>query len=341
MNSCVSCSPFPPRPRDKTAPLPLFINEFAVESDVEVPGDTAASSPRCIPDCDRIVFRRASLAAVPSLLRKLRRQLVYDVGDGFLIEPPSGVAVHIDFKGRVITLDAPDDKLPVAVAWAVHAGLGAATITHGGLPLHGAGLEINGRRIGLMADSGAGKSTLSWHLLEHGGARFANDDLIPVRLTETSVTAFPAVSLYPKLGREAVDRHNLSVCDLLPADYGTGEEEYYVPLPQEKRVLEPAPLSALFLLRPAVGASPEAAANTARTGEITTRRLDTKEAAATLEQNLHAVWLIGKWMDGRRLRAQCQALAGRVPVYELGYARSFAVLPALAETIRRQVGRVP
>lgn len=324
------------------------INEFVVESEgVPIPGDANAPVPE---DRERILFRRASLAHVPSLLRKVRRQLVYDVGDGFLIEPHDDVAVHINLKGSVITLDCPDARLPVAVAWAVHAGLGAATLTHGGLPLHGAGLEIAGRAIGLMAGSGAGKSTLSWFLLQQSGgdARFGSDDLIPVRITSAGETiAFPAVSLFPKLSRQAVDRHDLNVADLLVADYGTGEEEYYVPLPPSKRVLTPQPLSALFVLHPAFastcGRGGECACegNCAcaefAPGEVVPRRLSVDDAATLLLANLHAVWLIGKWMDTRRLKALCRTVAEQVPMYELSYVRSFGVLSVLEQTLRRVV----
>lgn len=272
------------------------------------------------------------MADIPCTMRQFRRRLIYDVGDGFLLEP-RGLALHIDFKGRVLTVDAPDDKIPVAGAWAIHAGLGAATLTHGGIPLHGAGLEVAGKYVALMADSGSGKSTLSWFLMQRG-ARFGNDDLIPVYLNDDGATAFPAVSLFPKLQREAVDRHGLNVADLLPADYGTGEEEYYVPLPPEKRVTAPHPLAAVFLLRPRpADGGPLRLESMA--GLVTARRQAEDEAARTLERNLHALWLIGKWMDKRRIAALCRSLAARVPVYEVSYPKAFALLPELARTIER------
>jgi len=208
----------------------FHINEFAVESEIDLPFDASARSPRLLSGDNQVRIRRASLADVPCTMRKLRRRLIYDVGDGFLLEP-DGLALHIDFKGRVLTVDCPEDKIPIAGAWAIHAGLGASTLTHGGVPLHGAGLEIAGKYVALMADSGSGKSTLSWFLMQRG-ARFGNDDLVPVYLNDGGATAFPAVSLFPKLQREAVDRHGLDIADLRPADYGTGEEEYYVPLPR-------------------------------------------------------------------------------------------------------------
>ncbi len=319
--------------RVPAVPTLYHINEFAVESEMPLPFDASARSPCLLPGDNRILIRRASLADIPCTLRKLRRQIIYDVGDGFLLEP-RGLALHIDFKGRVLTIDAPDDKLPVAKAWAINAGLGASTLTHGGVPLHGAGLEVAGRYVALMADSGTGKSTLSWFLLGHG-ARFGNDDLIPTYMVEDRAVAYPSVSLFPKLSREAVDRHGLDPADLLPADYGTGEEEYYVPLPPARRIPAPAPLAAAFLLRPRPTASDSLLRVRRMADEVTARRLPEDEAARTLERNLHALWLIGKWLDKRRIAALCQSLAARVPVYEVSYPKAFALLPELSRTIQR------
>ena len=312
------------------------INEFAVESDFALPCDAAGRSTRNVGEADGVTIRRASLADVPCQMRRIRRQLIYDVGDGFLFEPP-GLAMHIDFKGQSLTVDCPDEKLEVASAWAIHAGLGVATLTHGGVPLHGAGLEVAGQYIALMADSGAGKSTLSWFLMGHG-ARFGNDDLVPVRLDEDRAFAFPSVSLYPKLQREAVDQHGLDIGGLLPADYGTDEEEYYVPLPIARRVTSPRPLAAIFLIRPQSLPSDNMIIVQRMRGLVEARRVSTDEAAATLRRNLHAAWLIAKWMDCQKLDALCRRLASCVPVIELTYPRSFAILPALAERITQIVG---
>lgn len=302
------------------------VNEFAVHSEIALPFDACARAACPIPDGSHITLRRGSLAHIPSLLRTLRRQMVYDVGDGFLIEP-HGLALHIDLKATTLTVDCADEKLSAAAAWAFHAGLGAATIARGGVPLHGAGLELDGRNIALLAASGTGKSTLTWFLLEHG-ARFGNDDLIPTYLTDTGTTAYPSVSLFPKLQREAVDRYGLDPAALRLADYGTGEEEYYAPLRPEQRTPGPAPLAAAFLLRP----RPEAEG-----GPVTAERMPEAEAALTFQANLHTLWLIGKWVDDRRIAALCRALAARIPLYAVSYPKAYSVLPDLAAALRRIV----
>jgi hypothetical protein len=307
--------------------LSCHINEFAVESEIALPCDLSlrpvfdeqATEPA------HVCIRRASLADLPCLLRKLRRQLAYDVGDGFLIEPKDDLALHLNLRGDTLRIDCSNEILPVAAAWAFHAGLGAATLLRGGLPLHAAGLEVDGRFIGLTAQSGTGKSTTSWFLLQNG-ARFANDDLIPCYVGEGGVTAYPSVSLYPKLSREAVDQSGLDRAALLPADYGTGEEEYHVPLSPDKRLTIPKPLDALFLLDP----QPDA-----EEGAVRMERLGASAASDLIAGSLHADWLIGKYLNRQKLRLRCEALAARTPVYTLRYRRTLEILPRLGEAIRR------
>jgi hypothetical protein len=334
-----------------------YINEFAIDSDLPLPVDTNVAP--AVPPTHTLTVRRQSLKDVPSLLRKVRRQLIYDVGDGFLIEPHLDIALHIDFHGKTVLVDCPDDenRILVAAAWLLHAGLGASTLTHGGLPLHGAGLTVDGKYIALMADSGAGKSTLSSYLLENG-AQFGSDDLVPVHPTpgQNETIAYPSVSQYPKIAREVAEAQGLNLADLLRADYGTGDDEYYLPIPTETRILDPLPLSAIFALTPkraqrtcqnpecdgdcgcggncACGAGE--ATLTYETGDvndITVRRLEGDEAAQFLAQNLHASWLLGKYMNTRKLLERCSIVASQVPIIELSYTRSYELLPKLHEVI--------
>lgn len=318
-----------------------YINEFVVNSDFALPADASARPTPERADIPGVTLRRASLANVPSLLRKLRRQLVYDVGDGFLLEPHTDLALHLDRKGTTITVDCSDERLLPVAAWAFHAGLGFATIRRGGFPLHGAGLEIAGRFVALVGNSGQGKSTLAGFLAERG-ARFGSDDLVAVYPGENGVCAFPAVSLYPKLSREAVDRQGLDPTSLLVADYGLGEEEYYLPLPQRRRVVNPAPLAAIFLLAPLTapacvcggcGSCQCARADENRPEGVEVRHVPASEAVHHLAGLGHAWELVGKWLDTNKRRDVCAQIAAQVPVYELRYVRTFDVLPAVEAAI--------
>ena len=67
-------------------------------------------------------------------------------------------------------MDAPDDRLLDACGWVIHAGLGAATLLRGGLPLHGSALMGKGRLFCLMAEAGMGKSAVCWHFIQNGFA---------------------------------------------------------------------------------------------------------------------------------------------------------------------------
>jgi len=310
-----------------------FINEFSVRSDFPLALDASARSPRT--DLQEIVLRRASLADVPCVLRKIRRQLAYDVGEGFLLDLLSNngpLTILIDYRARTVTVDCTDECLPIAAAWFTHAGLGAATVTHGGLPMHGAGLEVGGRYIALMAGSGVGKSTLSWYLLEHG-ARFANDDLVPLRWSNDVPIAYPAVSLYPNLSREMADRRRLDTAGLLHADHGREVQDYYVPISLEKRVTSPAPLSAVFVLRPHKANHGKLLQLGRMRDLVAARQMSPEAVLKTLGSNMHAVWLLGKWMNTQRLMILFHRLAESVPFYELSYPRTFAALPTLGESV--------
>lgn len=300
------------------------VNEFAIASEFAFPCDPDGRSPQVVPEADHIVVRHGSFASISCVLRKVRRQLCYDVGNGLLLEPTCG-AIHIDYKGRVITVDADEDNLPAACAWVVHVGLSAATLFRGNLPLHAASVELAGHVVAVIAGSGTGKSTLCWHLLE-SGARFGCDDLVPVALGESGVSAFPSVSLFPKLHRDVLDRFGIDATRLRRADDGTGADEYWVTISPAQRVAGPRPLAAVFLLAP----EPDGRCET----WITAQRLSAEAAAKVLYGNLHGVWAIGKHLDAARLLTRCAALARQVPVYRLRYVRAFDTLPALATAMR-------
>ncbi|MGC4045795.1 MAG: hypothetical protein QM758_18550 [Armatimonas sp.] len=318
------------------------INEFNIKADLDICCDKSINPNHFGFD---ISLDRGSLKEVPSLLRKVRRQLLYDVGTGFLLEPhvgeEEGVALFIDYKGKKLILDCKDQRIPVGAAWAIHAGLGAATLTNGGIPLHGAGIVINRRFTVIMASSTAGKSTLSWFLIQAGDL-FANDDLVPAYVQEDHIQVFPARSLYPKLSRQVIDRNNLSLQDLYVADYGTNEEEYYAPLSLAQRIVDPMPLSQIIVLKPITAScgcgsgcdscTCQDAGNDLEELEIVPRRLKTDEATTTLLSNLHASWLIPK-MNAKVIFDLCHRIATTVPVIELRYKRSYAILPRIRQTI--------
>ena len=299
------------------------VNEFAIESDFPLVADAnVTQSGNGVP----LTVTRKSLADVPSLLRKLRRQIAYDVGSGLLLEPRTTLALLIDYRTDHITVDCTDESLGAASAWLWNTSLGCRTLLRGGLPVHAAGVEIAGRYVGIMAPSGSGKSTLTHYLIASGKARFANDDLIPV-YSDGGVTAFPCVSLYPKIGEDIAEQNEIPLDTLIRSDSDLNRTEYYVPLGLHQRVTEPAPLSALFLL------APDETAGSVHCEPVA-------DPFTLLRAEMHAHWLIGKYLDDKKIAKRVQTLADAVPVFRLIYRRDFAILPRLADALTNTLAEV-
>lgn len=308
-----------------------YINEFAVDSEICLPGDPNSTARFTLPDVEPIIIHRKPLDKIPSLLRKIRPQLCYDVGNGILIDP-GNCSILIDYRGHKISVDAEDDKLEIAGQWVINMGLATATIIRGHLPLHGAGLQVDGRFIAIMAPSTVGKSTLSWHLLQKD-AKFACDDLISTYYTdEQKFISYPSVSLCPKVHHSLVVRAGLDIKQLTRIDDGSNEEEYLIPLPMQKRVHFPQQLSAVFLLCPDKNLA---------LSEVYKSKLAPVKFLSKLPENLHSIWLTAKWWNWERLSKRCHQFAEQVPAYELCYNRSYSILPQLEELIRKQISKLP
>ena len=320
------------------------LNEFIVDSTFDLP---FSQMPLETLTANTITIRRASLSDIPCQLRKLRRQIAYNVGTGFLIEPRPGIALYIDNKGETIIVDTTDSLLDAAAQAIAYIGLGNMTLLRGGLPLHGACLEKDGKRFGLMGGSGSGKSTLSWHLLQQG-ALFSNDDLIPMYANDRAAMGYPSVALYPVLVEAVTAYYNLPAASLFPTNFGRETVEFFVFLPESKRVVAPMPLSTLFVLQPV----PHCSGFCDRVcvcqqyadltdNEVVSRRLSNKEAALYLLTNRNAQWLNIKWLDNNHLQRLCAEVAAKVPVYELTYRRSYDILPPLAHIIEKILNDSP
>ena len=296
---------------------PFAFNQFAGLTELPLP---CGPAPR--PGTGRrfpLSIRRASLQDAPSSLRRIRKQPAYDIGHGVLIEPDD-ISLYVSYAGDEIVADCPDTLEAYAAGWVLHAGAALSTLFAGGLPLHSAGAVMDGKYFGLLAASGTGKSTTLWALLQ-SGALFANDDLISVRFDDAAPTAYPSVSLYPKLHRSTLDREGLDWTQYQAAP--PNDDKFWVPLPSAARAVEPQTLSALFLLEPAP----------ADTDDVQVIQSTTEAAAGILRRNLHGLWLVQKYISGERVDALCQTLAAAVPVYTLRYRKTREILPRLVHTI--------
>ncbi len=308
--------------------MPCYrINQFWVQSALPLPCPPV-SLPADLPEADRLTVACApgSLHEFPCVFWAGRRYggdylRAYDVGEGLLICAGDEVRLWVDNRGRSLTLDFDaDDALAMGIVSALTVNLGMAlcTFLRGDLPLHAAGVELDGKLIGLSAPSGTGKSTLLWSLLDQG-ARFAGDDVLPVKITRNGVLAFPSVSLPAKLSRQALERRGLDGSALPEVIPGT--QEFWLPIEPECRLRELRPLAALCFLHPY--RQPE------MPGRVAVRQVRGGEAISLLLSNLQGFWAVSGKLAADCLRAQAVALLRSVPLYILEYHRRPDTLPGL------------
>ena len=267
----------------------------------------------------KMTIRRTSLQQT-SLSRRLQVKQYYDVGSGILLEG-GRTLLYVGFSGDDIRLDVREANLVQASNWMSGIGIAASTLFNGDLPLHAAGAAFDGQFFGLLAPSGTGKSTTLRALIK-AGALFGSDDMIPVLFLDDHHTAFPAVSLAPKMHRTALEYEGIS-CDSLN-QVSPIEDKFWMPLQAEQYFTEPSPLTALFLLKP----------TEPQTDDLCVQRLPTDDAATMLLCNLHGVNVFNKYVNMVCIKKLCDTLAQSVPVYTLQYRKRFEVLPQLTEAIR-------
>ncbi len=255
----------------------------------------------------------------------------YDVGDGILVCVGGGTGNLFRFwvsgKGEKIILDT---LCPEAAAMIPNLGLSLCKLLQGYVTLHGSFAEVCGKMVGLLAHSQAGKSTLLWTLLERG-ARFASDDVIPIYLDKGRVMATPSVSLHAKLSGETLNRRDMETTALRPVL--PGADQFWLPFGPDAREVEPHSLEALFLLQPA---------GRSETDNVQVQRVSGGAVISLLMDNTHGLWAAFPMLDGKQMFAILAALVESVPIYTLRYARSYEVLPELADTIQSHIaGGIP
>lgn len=297
----------------------FHLNEFSVESEIAFPCETEirSESPR-----DSLVIRRADLKDKLPLLHRVRPQRHYDVGDGVLINM-GAILIWVALDGRCALVDAPDELLPQAALWMLNKCFAHCTLFRGGLPIHAAGAQHDGKFFGAIAPSGTGKSTLLWSLVQ-SGALFGNDDLIAAYAHEDGVLAFPSVALAPKVRTESLQ--NIGGEYIENAREALPESgEFWMPLEASQRVLRPAPLRALFWLQPFEFAQ-----------KVEVIRVHETEARLLLPLYIHG---FSFWSThfAPRADARLEKLAARVPFFIVRYPKRFDILPQVRREIQAQL----
>lgn len=204
-----------------------------------------------------------------------------------------------DVRPEAVRLDVLGRVLPVAL----HAS--------GALCLHGSAVAIQGRGIAFLAPKLHGKSTLAQALVA-AGARMASDDVVPVYAGHPPRMA-PGVPS-ARLWSDALEHLGARMPSAIAAD-----EKHTLDLPPNERLmLEPLPLAAVYLLKPTELPAAESPAH--RT------QLPPLQAALALLREAKLGALLGQSEAGVLLD-RVVALAGTVPVYTLELARGWEQLP--------------
>lgn len=309
-----------------------FVHQFRAESELRLPCD-----PQCRPSAGQasepLRVRLGGLAQ-PAGTDQLASYFDDALGwyrhdEGFLLRARAWLRLLVHHTGRSITVDAPPDRYAEAAAYVIGMGMGLCSALQGYLSLHACSVEVDGRRIALLAPSGTGKSTTLWALLQ-AGARFANDDTVPARLDDGRPVAFPSISLYPKVSPELMGRYGIDSTGFERV-YPSSDKLWY-PVPAAQRAEGPARLTAVLALEPR---APDSDA------PIRCDRKRVPEAVPVLMRNSLTALGSRPPLDTRSIMAHYAALAGKVPVYSLTYPKRLDVLPELAEAIRATAAGQP
>jgi len=203
--------------------------------------------------------------------------------------------------------------------------LGVALAKQGVEPLHATVVAVNGRAVAFLGECGYGKSSLGAAFLQ-AGDQVVTDDLLVVRRTEGVFHAYPGpprIKLYPEIARHLLGDQIRGV----PMNPATSK--LIIPL-GPGQVSDPAPLHALYVLRPPRPHSPPKG--------IRIRDLSPRAAYLELLRNTFTRSV----RDRGRLERQfllVTELASAVPVRLLSYPRDLDLLPAVRAAILAKLER--
>lgn len=237
------------------------------------------------------------------------------IGDGLrrVVCQVSAAGCWLAVEGLATYWISPDGRRVVEVEVDAAAGNDSRAVAALGAPLilalarrgtfciHASVVMCGRHLVAFIGESGAGKSTLAHYLDQSGGPGW----------------------------RRVID-------DTLPLAPPGGEQVLALPhfpqlkLPDEMQppriVADRVRLSAVYILEEA--------------GDVTNAPVTRSEAALALAAHTVGVRLFGRALLAEHL-AVCGELAGRLPVRRLSYPRVMAALPAVGETLARDLGAIP
>ncbi len=275
-------------------------------------------------------------AAIPSAAVSLYK---FAGGRGYRLQYTDTGSFDISPDGCFIDWSSPATcSLPAVRLDVISQVLPLALYASGMLCLHGSAVTLEGERgggaIGFLAPSFHGKSTLAM-AMAGVGARILTDDALAVE-PNVPVTAWPgvhSVRLWDDAARRIVGDHtglqSVGAYQLQRRDgkawptepfQGTSvtSKQILSRLPEDKLMLEPTTLKAIYLLAPAqAGPNSPAARRTL---------LPAVRAALSLVQHAKLGALLGK-SEAPVLFDRAVRVAAAVPVYELAIVRDLDRIP--------------
>ncbi len=199
-------------------------------------------------------------------------------------------------------------------------GYGFATLFHaaGTLCLHGSAVGVRSGAVAFIAPKLHGKSTLA-HALTAAGAHLATDDALPVKIGRPA-RMLPGIHQL-RLRSDSAER---LVPGEVPLRSGYGGKHVLTSIDEDRLVLGPMPLSAIYVLVPV---QPDS-----RTPAAQRELLSPIQATLALIRHTKGAFLLGK-SESAVLLDRAGNLARVVPVYRLLVARDFDRLPEVVEQL--------
>jgi hypothetical protein len=211
--------------------------------------------------------------------------------------------------------DVPADSL---FAYLLGQVLSFPLLSFGFEPLHATAVVIDGEAIAFVGDCGYGKSTLAAGFVARGVPVLSDDLLVlePANGRWLAHPGIPRLKLFPEAARQLLGPET----DGVPMNAHTSK--LVLPLADDRAVLQPVPLRAMYAL-----SDPREESTSIAIEPV-------KGAAAFLEVTRAAFNL--QVLDAPRLANQfafAERIAADVPVRRLTYPRSLDRLPAVCDSI--------
>ena len=204
--------------------------------------------------------------------------------------------------------------------------LSFALVKQGIEPLHATVVVVNEQAVAFLGDCGYGKSSLAAAFLQ-AGHPLLTDDLLVVKEATHGFSAYPGpprIKLFPEIAKRLLGEriNGTPMNNLTP--------KLIIPLDPHQSYRAPAPLTAIYVLRPPAAGS--------RSQRVTIRYLSQQRAFVELVRNTFNTVIT----DPGRLKHQfalATQVASNVPTQLLSYPRTLASLPSVREAILSDLRR--